>query len=458
MLAGDAAARPTMEVVARELAGDGEPARPRSRRRLAIAAGVVALAAATSLVGWRALRPPPPSGRAPASIAVMPFSTVGDPAAAYFSAGVTEDITSMLARAPDLTVLSNTATLPYRDTKPDPRRLGRELGVSYLLEGSVRKDERQVRITARLVDTRTGADVWGERLDRTGTDPWALQDEIAGHIVGALTGELGQVKRAQYREAWGADSTNLDVYDVYLRGHELYMRFTPDDNDRAGQVWRDGLARFPDSPLLMTKLGFHHFMRPYLFLRGEAAADYARAGELARAALARPGLSPLENRLAHWLSAYTSAQEGDHDRALREMEITLSLAPHDMFQLGDLGTIPILAGRPDEALRMCDRAMAADPANREFYQQLRGWALSVAGRHAESMVALDQGLKLPMVPLLQAVNLVELGRLEEARREVSRALARQPDLSLAKWRDANFYRDRSIVERQLADLAEAGLR
>lgn len=129
-----------------------------------------------------------------------------------------------------------------------------------------------------------------------------------------------------------------------------------------------------------------------------------------------------------------------------------------MFQLGDLSTIPILAGRPDEALRMLDKALEADPANRAFYQQLRGWAFSVAGRHAESVKALDEGIPLPMVPLLQAVNHVELGQLEQARGLVAKALAQQPDLTLAKWESANPYRDRALLQKQLTDLAAAGLR
>lgn len=456
MTADTPSERPTMAEILDELTPAPHVPRPRRTRILAAAALAAALLA-IPLTYLATRRAPAPSPRATPSIVVIPFATVGDSAAAYFSAGVTEDVTSMLARAPDIDVRSLSAALAYKDTPVDVQRIGRELGVGYVLEGSVRKDAHQVRITARLVDTRTGQDVWAERLDRTGDDPWALQDELAGHIVGALTGEYGQLKRAQYRAAWGTDSTQLGEYDLYLRGHELYMRLTPDDNDRAAEVWRNALVTYPDSALLETKLGFAHFMRPFLFLRDDAAADYTRAGELVRRALARPHVSPLANRLAHWLYAYVSAQERNYERALREMETTLALGPYDMFALGDLSTIPILAGKPDEALRMLDKALAADAANKSFYQQLRGWALSVAGRYAESAAALAEAIELPMVPLLQAVNYVELGRLDDARALVAKALATRPDLSRAKWRSANPYRDTAVLERQLAHLAAAGL-
>ncbi|MFS8068772.1 MAG: hypothetical protein ACMG6S_20620, partial [Byssovorax sp.] len=427
-----------------------------SRLRFALAAALLVL-----LIGFgarRAFAPPKPLHRSAPSIAVLPFATVGDEANAYFSAGVSEDITSMLARAPEISVLSCSAALAYKDKPADARRIGSELGVAYVLEGTVRKEAGKVRIVAQLIDTRSGTDVWSERFDRTGADPWLLQDEVAGKIVVALTGEYGQVKRAQYREAWGTDSTSLDEYDHYLRGHEHYMRFTAADNERAGALWRAGLVTFPDSALLQAKLGWYHFMRPYLYFIDGAATDYARSGELVRSALATPHLSPLASRVAHWLFAYVSAREGEYDRALREMETTRALAPYDAFQKADLATILILAGKPDEAVTSLDQVIADDAANRAFYQQLKGWALTVAGRHAESITALGESIDLTAVPLLQAINHARLGRPEVARAEVAKALKLQPDMTLAKWRSANFYRDPAVLDAQLADLAAAGLR
>ncbi len=451
---------PSMHALLQALAAPAAPPRRFvSWPRALLAAALLAL---VPIVWFAVVRGPGPAAPAlrpaPArSILVLPFAIVGDETSDYFSAGVTEDITSMLARAPDITVLSNSAAQAYKDQPADPRRIGSELGVAYVLAGTVRKEAGKVRIMAQLIDASTGVDVWSERFDRVGDDPWALQDEVAGKIVGALTGEYGQLKRAQYRQAWGSDSTNLDEYEHYLRGHELYMRFTYADNERAGAAWQQGLAAFPDSALLQAKLGFYHFMRPYLYLAGDAEADYARASALARQALAQPHLSPIEGRLAHWLSAYVSAQEGDYERALREVDATMALAPYDAFQTGDLGTIPILAGKPEQAITMIDRAIAMDAANRPFYQQLKGWALNVAGRHAESITALNESIELPVVPLLQAINHARLGRPEQARAEVARALKLQPDLTVAKWRGANFYRDRALIESHAADLAAAGL-
>ncbi len=464
MLEREPERRPTMAQVAAALAlpsgerSGAELAAPPRRRAWRWRLGAALALILTLPALWLAKRGPDvPEVRGPTpSIVVLPFTTVGSQDSAYFGAGVTEDLTAMLTRTPEIAVLSNSAALAYKGAA-DVRDIGRELGVGYVLQGTVRKEEGKVRIVAQLVDARTGLDVWSERFDQTGSDPWALQDEIAGKILGALTGEFGQLKRAQYRAAWGADSTNLDEYDFYLRGHDFYMRLTEADNERAAEAWNQGLKAFPDSALLQAKLGFYHFMRPYLYFEDGAAADYAEAGRLARSALAKPQRSPLESRLAHWLFAYVSCQEGDYDRALRELEATIQLAPYDVFQEADLSTIRILAGEPEEAIRMNEKAMNADPANRAFYQQLRAWALCVAGRYEESEAALHESIELPAVPLLHAINLAHLGQADGARASVTKFLEKHPNMTLAKWRSANFYRDPSILDRQLTVLAAAGL-
>ena len=133
----------------------------------------------------------------------------GDPKLGYFSDGVTEDIIIDVARSPDLSVIARNSSFTYKGKATDVRQIGKELGVDYVLEGSVRKEADKVRIVAQLVDAKTGQHVWAERFDKTGTDPWALQDDVTGKIIGALAGDKGQLKRAQYREAWGRDTADL---------------------------------------------------------------------------------------------------------------------------------------------------------------------------------------------------------------------------------------------------------
>jgi TolB-like protein/class 3 adenylate cyclase len=214
-----------------------------ARRTLPWGAGLATIAA-LAVIWFAVLRPagtpvPDPAATVP-KIAVLPFDNMsGDPAFGYFSDGVSEDIISMLARAPDLSVIARNSSFTYKGKATDVRQVGTELGVGYVLEGSVRKEADKVRIVAQLVDAKTGEHVWAERFDKTGADPWALQDEVTGKIIVALAGETGQLKKAQYREAWGKDAASLGEYDYYLRGHDIFMNAANRaENDRAGKIWK----------------------------------------------------------------------------------------------------------------------------------------------------------------------------------------------------------------------------
>ena len=125
-----------------------------------------------------------------------------------------------------------------------------------VMRSKARKDDDKFRIVAQLIDTKNGEHVWAERFDRSGVDPWAIQDEVIGTNIHATTGEKGALKQAQYRQAWGKAATTLEEYDYYLRGHDQFMKYTMEGIERSGEIWREGLAQFPNSPLLKVKLGF----------------------------------------------------------------------------------------------------------------------------------------------------------------------------------------------------------
>ena len=232
----------------------------------------------------------------------------------YFGDGVAEDIISMLSRVPDLKVVARNSSFTYKGQPVDVRKVGEELGVTHVLEGSVRKDADRLRIVAQLVDAKTGEHVWAERFDRSGTDPWALQDEVTEKIVAALVGDIGTLKRAQYREAWGKDSTSLQEYDYYLRSHDLLTKLTPEATERARETSTEGLSRFPNSTLLKLELGYAYFLRGWNGWSDNITADYQQAGNLVREAMAQPTLSPMGRRLGHFLSAFIAVTEQKFER------------------------------------------------------------------------------------------------------------------------------------------------
>ena len=196
------------------------------------------------------------------AVAVLPFDDMSaGQNLGYLGDGVAEDIITALSRFPDLVVVARSSSFTYKGKAVDIRQVGKELGVDYVVEGSVRKDGDKLRIVSQLIDAKNNEHVWAERFDRSGMDPWALQDEVTGMIVSALTGETGALKQAQYRQAWGKDATTLEEYDYYLRGHEQYVKYIKEGIERSGEIWREGLAKFPSSSLLRVKLGWHHIMR-----------------------------------------------------------------------------------------------------------------------------------------------------------------------------------------------------
>jgi tetratricopeptide (TPR) repeat protein len=369
---------------------------------------------------------------------------------------VAEDIITALSRFPDLAVVARTSSFTYKGKVIDIRRVGQELGVGYVVEGSVRKDGDRLRIVSQLIETKNGEHVWAERFDRSGKDPWALQDEVTGMIVSAMSGEQGALKQAQYPHAWGKGATTLEEYDYYLRGHDQLMKYTKEGIERSGEIWREGLARFPRSPLLKVKLGWHHLIRAVNFVSDDPPADIRKAGELARQVHANEHLSPQVARLANWLVSHVLVREGDFDGAVGAAERAVVLAPYDTFMLSSLMMVLVQVGRPDQALKWAEQAAARDPALGWFYNHRKGWAYLVLGRFAEAVDALSQ-TEFNDAHLLLAISYARLGRLAEARAEVAKMIKVNPAITLKDWRLGYSFRDPAIVDRYSPDLLQSGL-
>ena len=391
------------------------------------------------------------------AVAVLPFDDLSaDQSLGYLGDGVAEDIITALSRFPDTAVVARTSSFAYKGKAVDIRQVGNELGVDYVVEGSVRKDGDKLRIVSQLIDTKNGEHLWAERFDRTGTNPWALQDEVTGMIVSAITGETGALKQAEYRQAWARGATTLEEYDYYLRGHEQLMKYTKEGIERSGEIWREGLAKFPSSPLLKVKLGWHHMMRVMIFVSDDPPADVRKAGELARHVLANEHLSPQVARLANWLMSFVLVQEKDFDGALAAANKTVALAPYDTFMLSSLMVALVQIGRPDQALQWADQAAARDPALGWHYNRGRGWAQLVLGRFGEAVDALTQ-TEFSDAHLLLAIAYVRLGRLAEARAEVGKMMKINPGITLQAWRLRYSFRDPAILDRYALDLVQSGL-
>jgi adenylate cyclase len=394
------------------------------------------------------------------SLVVLPFVNMSeDPKQEYFSDGLTEDLTSDLSQISSLFVISRNSAFTYKGKAIKLPEVSRELGVRYVVEGSVRKAGGQVRITAQLVDATQDQHLWSERYDRPLTEIFALQDEIRQKIVFALKVKLTPEEQARFRRA---PTNNLEAYDYYLRGMEsglraLYER-KKDANEQARQMLEKAIELDPQYAGAYAVLGWTYFLDWFSQWNTDRAQSLERAFELGQRAVALDDSLPLPHRILGLVYLWKK----QHDQAIAEAERAIALDPNDADGYMNLGNILTLAGRPEEGIELIEKAMRLNLHYPPVYLNNLGLAYLVAGRYEEALVPLKKALTLipNHVPahLLLAVCYVELGRLEEARAEGAEVLRISPTFSLEVARQNWPYKDPAVVERHVAALRKAGLK
>jgi adenylate cyclase len=337
------------------------------------------------------------------------------------------------------------------------RKIGKELGVTYVLEGSVRKEVNEIRIVAQLIDATDGKHVWADRFDESGSDPLALQDAVTEKIVVTVAGQNGQILHADYQRAWGKDTANLEEYDFGLRVRSYLDKDSKEGYETAAAIIREGLTKFPNSTMLKVQSGFDHFSYAFGYYSPDPEADYHEAGKLAREVLAANPLTPQVALGAHWLMAYVLLQERDFARAITEAEQAVALAPYDAGLAGNLSIVVTMSGRPDQGIEWVKKGIALDVAQRPWLYYRLGLAYSLKGENEKAIEALKRSLQFVDMVLLIAISHLRLGHIDEAHAEYKRALTLDPSFTQAKWREGYFYSDPSVVEGQIADLAKLGL-
>ncbi|HET9067646.1 MAG TPA: winged helix-turn-helix domain-containing protein [Amaricoccus sp.] len=419
--------------------------------------GATLVLVALGVGAWRTRGAEEAASHAPV-VAVLPFHSMAGAAEAYLGAGVAEDVISMLARTPDVAVIARSSSFAYGDAPRDIREIGAALGADYVLEGSVRREGDKLRIVAQLEDAETGQHVWADRFDRVATDPWALVDEVSGRIIFALAGEKGEIKRVQFREAWGKDETSLGEYDYFLRGLDIYMNGEgPPDIARAEAIWAEGLAKYPDSALIKTKMAWGHWTAAWRYW-DDMEKNFAEADRMVSEVLGREGLSPEVQRAAHWLNAFVLMQRGDYADGVAEAERTIALTPYDARVLRQLTDVLIADGRYEMALEWLARGEPREPGREEDYTLQRALIHRLMGQDEEALAEYARVPEPEIYPRLsRAIALDHLGRTDEAREAVQDALTVDPDFTQALWREGAFYSDPAILQGELAALGRAGL-
>jgi TolB-like protein/class 3 adenylate cyclase/tetratricopeptide (TPR) repeat protein len=396
---------------------------------------------------------PPAPRRASAlpSIAVLPFTNMGgDPEQEYFADGLTEDLITELSRFQELRVIARNSVMTYKGKPVRVQEVGADLGVRYVLEGSVRKAGARVRITAQLIDAATGHHLWAERFDRDLADIFEVQDEVTSRIVVTLAGKLEESER---RRARSLQTENLEAYDCVLRGRELWFRFTPEANREARRLYEEAIELDPEYARAYASLAW-----TYLTEHDERWGDPAdkpleRALEIARRGVTVNPASH-SNRLA---LGQVCLGKGLHDEALEAFETAIALNPNDADGYVFLAETLSFAGRADEAIELIEKAQRLNPASRWYAWQLAG-AFYVARRYEDAVAALRKGR--PMVAMgyrWLAVANAQLGRERDAQAAAEEYLRRSPDYSLATHLRTMPFQHAEDREHYVEGLRKAGL-
>ncbi|WP_419694732.1 adenylate/guanylate cyclase domain-containing protein [Mesorhizobium muleiense] len=454
--------------VYRVLVGDAAKPRPITSRLYALARrssrvaaiGAVLLAVISSLAFWQWQRSGPARDGFP-SVAVLAFQNFsGDPGLDSYGRVIAEDLTTAMSRFPDITVLSQNSSFGFDATDVTP---GQDLKVDYIVEGSVQKKGSGLAINAQLTDVSTDAHVWAERYD--GREASDLQDGAIGRIANALASEGGAIRRYEYKRTEGKDKTDFSEYDYFLSGHEIFARFASiEEHDRAGAIWREGLEKFPTSGLLRVSLAWYHFFRPWNFNTDKRAADYRRAGELAREALAEQNTSPRVQWSGRKLMAYIHWLEGNFERAVADAEAAVALAPYDADTLSFLSRVQAASGNTTRALEWVQESVRIEPTVQRTTRIL-AWIYYLTGEYEKSLEAAKKHQELSRqfgddASFYMVTSYVRLGRMEDARGALKQALEAEPQWSQLNERNNHLerpYKNSAVFERQLEDLAAAGL-
>ena len=353
------------------------------------------------------------------SIAVLAFENMsGDPEQEYFSDGISDDIITALSRSPWLFIIARNTTFTYKGESVDVQRVAEELGVRYVLEGSVRRSGDRIRVTAQLIDGTTGGHVWSERYDGKLADVFDLQDEITRNVVASI---LTQVHLTASEPVARSTRPDLTVWELTMRAWHLLYDFTPQSFATARTLLERALARDPGSAEATLVLSLIHHHTALLGFSEDHPATIATARELGLRATRLDD----RNEYAHWAYGISCWAFHKHEDSIAALERAVELNPNCSLAYGSLGTVLGLVGRADEAIRNQEIAIRSNPRDPSIFFRFSGMAMAhyLAGRF--DTAAEWAGRAVHRMPqwfighFLLAASHMRAGREAEARAAVS---------------------------------------
>jgi adenylate cyclase len=396
-----------------------------------------------------------PTAQSPAkgsSIAVLAFKNLsGDPNQDYFSDAIAEDITTELSRFRELFVISRESAFSYKGQSKTAKQIGQELGVRYLLEGSVQRAGNRLRVTVQLIDTNRQNHVWAEKYDRDVVDVLVVQDDIVRSVVTTLGEEIWQNAAADLKNK---PLTSFEAYDYRLRGSEALHRLTKDSNQEARRLYLKALELDPGQGIAYVGLAWTHlldYIAQWVDVGPEAldqAFDYTQQ--------ARENGAPGYH--VHRLFGRISAARNEHDKALEHNARAIELNPNDGDLLATQAMLLRDEGRFDEARQWINDAIRRNPHHPDWYGSVLAAIHYLEKDYEQAVAVLNRVESLAIWDhLILAASYAQSGLDEKARQHAEEVLAINPDFSLSRFKPKIQYRKQADREHYLDGLIKAGL-
>ncbi len=409
---------------------------PKRRSSFAsLAAAIATLLLLAVAGGWYILngRAPKPVEAAHLSIVVLPFTNLSnDPAQDYFADGVTENLTTDLSRIRDSFVIARNTAFTFKGKGLDAKEIGKELGVRYVLEGSVQRDQNRVRVNAQLIDAESGAHLWADRFDKPLADLFEMQDEIVARLANQLGTELtaAEARRAQ-------QAPNPDSMDLYFQGMEWFNRGINRENmDRARGFFERAMALDPGNVDALLGVGRAAFEVGAAFLSDDRPARLAAAeATMGKVLSLRPN-----DALAHAILGLTQSQTKRAAQAVAEFERALALDPNLAAAHAYIGDAKIFIGRAGETEAHVNEALRLSPHDGRawLWMLFAGGAKLTLGADEEAVAWLRRSIEInrtfPLAHFFLAAALANLGKLDEAQAETRAGLTLDSTFTIQRFR------------------------
>ncbi len=434
------------------------------------AAAAAVVVAVVGLGIWQFyLRPPPlepasvekmafPLPEKP-SIAVLPFDNLsGDQSQDYVADGISEGIISSLSKIPDMLVIARNSTFVYKGKAVKVNQVAEELGVKYVLEGSVQRSGENLRVTAQLVNALEGHHLWSEKYDRNTKDLFAVQDDITRNIVIALQVELTEGEQAR---VWHNTTDNLEAWGYATRGIALFQQYTKEKNAKARELFKQAVELDPNYAFAWNSLAWTYLL-DFRYGWGDSRAESMKKGiDFVKKASALDDSQPEVHLF--WNVAYLF--QGHYEKAIAEGKQAIKLGPSNATSHILQSMALHFAGNFDESIFHANKAMRLSPYYPTWYLKYIAMSYCMSGEYEKALASLKKAIERAKAEGSQLVppqihlvhTYVGLGQIKEAKALADAVLTLDPNFSLKSWQKSLFYKNPEDLDRHLNALRKAGL-